>query len=354
MDSSPVAASLPAMRAFHNPADAHHTPGFFLMRGTVRPNFEVPARAAALRDGLSALGIAPKVPPPAGRDALARVHGADYLDWLAGAHDAWSALDGAGPEVVANIHPSPEMLTQGGRPSAAAVGRAGWFTADTACPVGAGTWGAAVGAAGCALAAATVAAGGGTAYALCRPPGHHAYAARAGGHCYLNNAAVAVEALRAAGAARVAVLDVDSHHGNGTQGIFWDRADVLTVSVHGDPDGYYPWFVGRAGEAGGGAGEGLNLNLPLPMGTSDDGWLDAVRTGLDRVAAFRPDALVLSLGFDASEHEPLAALRVTADGFAWAAGAISSAALPTVIVQEGGYAVDHLAALLTRFLGAGR
>ena len=342
------------MQAFDHPLESAHAPAFFLMRGALRPNFEVPARAAALREGLAALGIVPEVPALAERAALESVHSADYLDWLRDAAAEWAALPEAGAEVVANIHPSPEMLAQGARPSSKAVGRAGWYTADTACPVGAHTFEAARAAAGCALAAAAVAARGGSGYALCRPPGHHAYAARAGGHCYVNNAALAAQALRDAGAERVAVLDIDSHHGNGTQGIFWTRPDVLTVSIHADPDAYYPWFVGHASETGGGDGAGFNLNLPQPIGTGDEHWLEAVAAGIARLRASGPEALVVSLGFDASEHEPLAALRVTEDGFARAGAAIAAMRLPTAIVQEGGYNTAVLGGLLARFLGEWR
>ena len=215
-----------------------------------------------------------------------------------------------------------------------------------------GSWAAIQGAAACALAAAAEAAKGGTAYALCRPPGHHAYAGRAGGHCYVNNAALAAQALRDAGAARVAVLDIDSHHGNGTQGIFWERGDVLTISMHGDPDNYYPWFVGRTAERGAGAGDGRNMNLPLPFGTPDEGWLDALRYALAPIRDFKADALVVALGFDASKDEPLGALAVTEDGFARAAQMIGALKLPTAITQEGGYNVDVIGTLLERFLGA--
>ncbi|HEY8613146.1 MAG TPA: histone deacetylase family protein, partial [Roseomonas sp.] len=175
-----------------------------------------------------------------------------------------------------------------------------------------------------------------------------------GGHCYVNNAALAAQALRDAGAARVAVLDIDSHHGNGTQGIFWSRPDVLTVSVHADPDSYYPWFVGHAAETGAGDGAGFNLNLPQPMGTADAAWLEAVAAGIARIRAFGAEALVVSLGFDASEQEPLAALRVTEDGFARAGAAIAALGLPTAIIQEGGYNPDVIGGLLARFLGEWR
>ncbi|WP_368414022.1 histone deacetylase family protein [Falsiroseomonas sp.] len=340
------------MKAFAHPAEARHDPRFFLMRGRLRLNFEIPARAAALEAGLARLGIQPALPPPAPRAALEAVHDPAYLDFLRDAPSGWAALPDPGAEVVGNVHPTPEMLAQGASCPAGLVGQAGWFTADTACPIGPGTWDAALGAASCALAAAGEAAAGRTAYALCRPPGHHAYAARAGGHCYVNNAAMAAQALRDAGASRVAVLDIDSHHGNGTQGIFWDRGDVLTVSVHGDPNRYYPWFVGHAAEVGAGAGAGCNLNLPLAQGLGDAEWLDAIAAGLRAIAAFRADALVVSLGFDASEHEPLGFLRVTADGFARAGAMISAAGLPAAIIQEGGYNVEVIGGLLERTLQA--
>jgi acetoin utilization deacetylase AcuC-like enzyme len=339
------------MLAFDHPDEALHAPRFFLQRGALRANYEVPARAASLRAGLASLGLAATRPPPAPRAAIEAVHEAGYLAFLEAAARDWAALPEPGPEVVANIHPTPEMLAQGARPPAGIIGRAGWHMADTACPIGPGTWDAALAAAACALAAVAEAARGRSAYALCRPPGHHAYAARAGGHCYLNNAAIAAEGLRRAGAARVAVIDVDSHHGNGTQGIFWERGDVLTASIHADPERYYPWFVGHAGERGAGAGEGANLNLPLPFGSGDEAWLAAVATAAEAARRFGAEALVVSLGFDASEHEPLAALGVTADGFARAGAALAGLGLPAAIIQEGGYNVDELGGLLARFLG---
>jgi acetoin utilization deacetylase AcuC-like enzyme len=230
------------------------------------------------------------------------------------------------------------------------IGQAGWFVADNSTPVTADTWASAIAAAACALAAADEAAAGRHAYALCRPPGHHAYAARAGGHCFLNNAAIAAERLRARGAARVGVLDVDSHHGNGTQGIFWERSDVAFASVHGDPNGYYPWYVGHADERGGGAGAGATTNLPLSRGSGDAAWLEAVDAGLAAMSGM--DALVLSLGFDASVDEPLNYLSVSDEGFARMAERVAGFGVPVAIVQEGGYNLDRIGPLLTRTLPA--
>ena len=343
------------MKVFWHDAQLKHAPVFFLARGKVRANFEVPARATALLAACRAMGLDIVAPEPVDHAALLTVHDAPYLNFIRDSHAAWSAMPDAGDEVVANHHPGPDMIASGASMPAHVIGQAGWFTADAACPIGPHTWVSATWAAACALAVADEAAAGRSAYALARPPGHHAFRARAGGHCYVNNAALAAERLRAAGAGRVAVLDIDSHHGNGTQGIFWDRPDVLFVSLHGDPNRYYPWFTGHAAETGGGAGTGATVNFPLAIGTGDEGWLAALTRGLAAIRGFRADALVVSLGFDASEHEPLNALSVTADGFARAGEAIGGLALPTALVQEGGYNTGLIGALLTRFLnGFGR
>ena len=338
------------MKVFWNPAQLTHAPAFFLARGTVRANFEVPARAEALLEACRAMGMDAVTPPPVDIATLVAVHDPAYLTFLRDGYAAWSDIPDAGPEIVANHHPSPEMMANGARVPSNIVGQAGWFVADAACPIGSHTWEAAFHAAAGAVAAADEAARGSNAYALARPPGHHAFKARAGGHCYLNNAAIAAERLRAKGADRVAILDIDSHHGNGTQGIFWDRPDVLCVSVHGDPNRYYPWFTGHASERGGGDGAGCTLNFPLAIGTGDDGWLDAVATGVADARAYGAEAVVVSLGFDASVDEPLNALSVSADGFARAGAAIGALGLPTAIVQEGGYNVGVIGGLLTRFL----
>jgi acetoin utilization deacetylase AcuC-like enzyme len=338
------------MMVFWNPVQLRHAPVFFLMRGQVRPHFEVPARAEVLLAACHALGLTVVTPPSVDPAALGAVHDAGYLDFLRRAAADWAALPEAGPEILPNTFPSPEALATGGRRPDGVVGQIGWYGTDLACPIGPHTWEAAEAAAAGAIAAADAAAGGVSAYALARPPGHHAYAARSGGHCYLNNAAIAAERLLAKGAARVAVLDIDSHHGNGTQGVFWDRPDVLFVSVHGDPNRYYPWYTGHADERGGGAGEGCNVNLPLPLGTGDDGWLAAIEAGIAAIRRFGAEALVVSLGFDASRDEPLNALAVSEHGFARAGAAIGALRLPTAIVQEGGYNLTVIGDLLTRFL----
>jgi acetoin utilization deacetylase AcuC-like enzyme len=340
------------LKAFWDPVQLTHDPQFFLQRGHLRSNFERPARAEALLEGCHALGLEITAPPAADRTVIEVVHPAEYLDYLRDGPAAWAALGNASDEIVPNIHPMPEMLASGGRPANSAIGQAGWYTADTSCPISAQTYPAAIAAANAAIAAADEAAAGRDSYVLARPPGHHAYPARAGGHCYLNNAAIAAERLRANGARRVAILDIDSHHGNGTQGIFWHRNDVLFVSLHGDPSGYYPWYVGHADELGAGAGAGFNRNFPLARGTADLGWLAALDSAVRVIDRFGADALVVSLGFDASRDEPLGYLAVSEDGFARAGAAIGDLALPAVFIQEGGYNTDTLGGLLKTFIAA--
>jgi len=217
----------------------------------------------------------------------------------------------------------------------------------------AGTWEAAFAAARCALtAAALVSEGARSAYALCRPPGHHAARSVYGGYCYLNNAALAAQALRDAGSARVAILDIDYHHGNGTQDIFWARGDVHFTSIHGTPDTEYPYFLGYADETGVGEGAGCTRNFPLPRGTGWDTYAAALEEAMAGLRAFAPDALVVSLGVDAFEHDPISSFRLSSAHFADIGHRIAAAGWPTVLVQEGGYAVDDIGTNVVAVLSA--
>jgi acetoin utilization deacetylase AcuC-like enzyme len=279
------------------------------------------------------------------------VHTPEYLDFLEHIYERWQRIPDASPEVIPNIHPQARgaSLGVGGYP-ASAVGQAGYHMADTACPIGEGTWEAACLSADTALqAAAFLAEGEREAYALCRPPGHHAYADMAGGFCYLNNCAIAGQYLRQR-MGNVAILDVDLHHGNGTQGIFYDRDDVLTVSLHADPVRFYPFFWGHADERGSGRGLGCNLNLPLPRGTRGDTYAKALQKALQRISAFGPAALVVALGLDAHEEDPLAGLALETADFAAIAKTIGGLGLPTLLVQEGGYLTPALGENLKSFL----
>ena len=334
------------MKIVYSDKHAQHDPQTFVVRGVKQRSAEQPERATRLLAAATGAGHEITAPRAFGPGPAAAVHTANYLDFLQTAAREWAKLPGASDEVVPNVHPARQPATY----PKGLTGRAGWHQVDMGCPIGPHTWDAALAATEVATTAAElVLSGTREAYALCRPPGHHAFADMAGGFCFLNNSAVAAQHLRTRHA-RVAVLDVDVHHGNGTQGIFYERADVLTVSIHADPDYYYPYFWGHAHETGQGAGAGFNLNLPLPLGSADAPWLAAGDTALARVKAFAPTALVVALGLDASESDPLQGLKVTGPGFHAMAARIAQLGLPTVLVQEGGYLGDDLGRNLVQFL----
>ncbi|ANY16770.1 histone deacetylase family protein [Bordetella pseudohinzii] len=324
-----------------------HQPEHFMVAGRVRPNPDVPARLAGLREGVAAMGYAIHAPEDFGLQYLSRVHTARYLDFLEHAHALWSRLPNAGPEVVPNAHPR--------RPDApypqGIVGRAGFHMYDLACAIGPHTWQAMRWGANSAASAARGVAQGrlDAAYALCRSPGHHAGPEYAGGFCYLNGTAVAAEVLRER-YDRVAIIDVDVHHGNGTQDIFYARGDVLTISLHGDTAEFYPFYWGSAGERGQGEGEGANLNIPLARGTADAAYLAQLSAALERASQWGAQALVVALGFDGYERDPLAWLSISTEGFGRIAQALAGLGLPTVLVQEGGYMCEDLAANLRSFM----
>jgi acetoin utilization deacetylase AcuC-like enzyme len=340
-----------------SPATRQHDPRHEVWVGTSTPATEVASRVDVIRDRLAADGhrIIEATPHP--EQPLSRVHDRELLDFLRGAADRWdrgpyTALVGQ-DRVVPYLFPTPAMTS--GLPARAAVAvhaDAGRFAYDTMTLVGPGTWTAARAAVDCALEAVDlVRAGEPLAYALCRPPGHHATPAGYGGSCYLNNAAVAAEALRAAGTDRVGVVDLDAHHGNGTSAVFYDRGDVLYGSVHVDPAaGWFPHVVGYADETGIGAGAGANRNLPLPEGAGDGPWLAAVRDLVGWVAAAGCTAVVVSLGVDAAAEDPESPLTVTEEGYRAAGSLLAGAGVPAVVVQEGGYHLPTLGALVSAYL----
>jgi acetoin utilization deacetylase AcuC-like enzyme len=334
------------MKAFCAEEQKRHDPKAFLSSGAVQPNPEKPERVERLLAGAKAAGCTIERPRDHGLGPVAAVHTPEYLDFLEHIFVRWQRIEGASAEVIANIHP----IARNGAYPASAVGQAGYHMADTACPISGETWQSALWSAWSAVEAAeAVMSGAPAAYALCRPPGHHAFADVAGGFCFINNSAVAAQTLRR-NAARVAILDVDLHHGNGTQGIFYARPDVLTVSLHADPVRFYPFFWGHADERGERSGLGYNLNLPLPRKSGDAPFLEALAAAFQRIRAFAPDALVVALGLDAFEGDPFGGLSVTTSGFSRIGEAVASLGLPTVIVQEGGYLCDELGDNLTAFL----
>lgn len=331
------------MISFFTPLHAGHAPAFEYFRGERVPCFESPARASFVREELAARSHELREPSADAAPLLARVHSPRYLAFLESAWGEWLARDAAN----ARLQPFPSVwpvrtLRSDVEPRDF-VARLGLYSMDNGTPLAAGTWSAVKAAADAAAsAAAFVASGARSAFSATRPPGHHAGRDFMGGYCFLNNAAVAAEALRDRGCARVAILDVDYHHGNGTQSLFYGRSDVLFASLHADPLFEYPFYLGHADERGVGEGEGFNLNLPLPAGTGAAGWFAALETACARIGAHGSEALVVSLGLDTFAGDPLTTFALAGDDFLRLGERIARLALPTVLVLEGGYATRQL------------
>ncbi|HMG46914.1 MAG TPA: histone deacetylase family protein [Allosphingosinicella sp.] len=331
------------MRAFFDPRQLAHAPALELHNGGFVAFAESPARAEAI---LAAIGPA-EAPTDHGEAPLRAVHSEAYLAFLGSAHRDWRA---AGREGDASGYAWPVV---GRRPLELdrIDARLGLHSFDASSPIAAGTWQGAYWSAQSALTALdAVLEGEQSAFALCRPPGHHAGADYLGGYCYLNNAAVAAQAAIAAGRQRVAILDIDYHHGNGSQDIFYARGEVLFASLHADPKMDYPFYWGHADETGTGAGEGATLNLPLSRGTDLAAYLPALEAALERIAAFAPDLLLVSYGADTFAGDPISYFRLTTPDYAELGRRIAAASLPTLIVMEGGYALDALGANAASFL----
>jgi acetoin utilization deacetylase AcuC-like enzyme len=323
-----------------------HNPDQFLSSGAPEPNPEKPARAEVLLQAALASGLDLESPTDVGDAVISAVHDDQYLDFLRNIYTRWSRVDGASKEVLPNVHP---ISRADGYPKSA-VGQVGYHVYDSSCPIVADTWHSARWSAMTAAHSAQQLIDGDDAcYALTRPPGHHASQDLAGGFCYLNNSAIAAQSLRSK-FDRVAVIDIDVHHGNGTQRIFYERDDVLTVSIHADPIRFYPFFWGYADETGAGPGAGFNINLPLQRGCDDQLFLQTLSTAIERVAAFSPQAVVIALGLDAHEGDPFRGMNITTRGFGNIGGELGAVGLPTLLVQEGGYLSDALGSNLESFL----
>jgi acetoin utilization deacetylase AcuC-like enzyme len=325
------------MKAFYHPDSELHTPEWYLADGTVRPCPDNPARPSRILDALRAEKFDIHSPAADSWPALRIVHTTDYLDYLQHIHTRWTAhFKNNAPVIPDTFARRPNMKCPRDP-----IAQVGFYCFDMAAPIVAGTWSAAfAGAASAASAAQAIVNGDPAAYALCRPPGHHAGTDYCGGFCYLNNAAVAAQHLRLAGMSRVAILDVDYHHGNGTQDIFYDRNDVLFISLHAEPDTQYPYFWGHADERGTGPGHGYTANFPLPRGTSESNWFKTLAHALFVTAAFNPDALVVSLGVDTFEGDTVGDFAISMDGFSALGRRLANMKLPTVLIQEGGYYLD--------------
>ncbi|REG81993.1 histone deacetylase family protein [Marinomonas pollencensis] len=338
------------MKAFYHKDQSQHSPKFYMKNGNPIAAREVPERGDIFRNVLNELDISLQEASDFGMAYIAKVHSPDYLTFLRSVYPKWAALPDASAEIIPKSNPGRYSATY----PKDIIGQVGWHIMDTSCPLGEGTWAGVYASAQTATSAADCVASGQSrfSYALCRPPGHHAYPDGGAGFCFVNNAAVATQRLLE-NFQRVVILDVDLHHGNGTQAIFWNRKDVMTVSIHADPAYCYPHYWGYEHERGAGEGYGFNRNYPIAAGTTDKEYMEVLEQALEQISSYAPDAIVLSLGLDASEQDPFAVLGITTSGFEEIGRRVRRLNLPTVIVQEGGYISpilgDNLAAVLAPF-----
>jgi acetoin utilization deacetylase AcuC-like enzyme len=341
------------VKVVHTERHRGHDPKVETYLGIPLPANEVPGRADAIRDALLADGgFELQAPTGHGLGPIQAVHDPGLVRFL---EEAWPASEAQHIDrefLVADTYPTRGMFEGmseafvAGRPEPAAIGgRAGWWGLDSSNPIVPGTYVAARWAVDVALTTADLVLGGEpAAYGLCRPPGHHAAASMAGGYCFFNNAAIAAEAITRQTGERVAILDVDAHHGNGTQQIFWRREDVLYVSLHSDPSRLYPFFLGHADEVGEGPGRGANLNLPQPLRAKDATYLVDLDRALERIAATPGSIVVVSLGFDTYHLDPIGDLALTTEGYVEMGRRVASLGRRLVILQEGGYHLGDLGA----------
>lgn len=315
-----------------------------------RQSSECPARANNVAEAIRASGLGEVIGPDEFPDErILRLHAPDYVEFLKTVWDEWVASDEVGDNA------RPDTFVGAGMRHAdteCVVGKLGRYSFDATSPFVAGSWQAIRTSANVALTGAEIIRGNDRfAFAACRPPGHHATERYCGGYCYLNNNSLAAQSLLDGGASRVAILDVDYHHGNGTQSIFYARNDVLTISLHADPKVEYPYFLGYADEPGEGHGHGFNVNFPLPFGTGWDTYETALADAIAHVRRFSPDALVVALGLDTFAGDPTTHFEITTDDFARIGAAIAALGLPTLVVLEGGYSVEWIGNNTVSFLG---
>lgn len=344
------------MLSFYPTAHTEHQPSGEFWNGRTDSPAEVFQRVDLIRAGLveAGLGVALPVNETTLKDIrqyVEKVHNPDYLDYLETAYDRWIEAGGEPTGVMPFVFSGRRM---NGRP-ASGLALPGYYANDMGAWIVPGTYTAAAAAAQTAIRAADqICQGDWAAYALCRPPGHHAGSDFYGGYCYLNNAAIAAEYLRSNNPGkqfeRVAILDIDLHHGNGTQQIFYERADVLVVSLHIDPAEAYPYFAGYATERGRGSGEGYNINYPLPYKTQDKEYFGVLDLALDQITRYDPAGVVVSLGVDTFVDDPIGHLALNAEAYPAIGKQIAGLQRPTLFVQEGGYALDRLPNLVSGVL----
>lgn len=311
-----------------------------LYGGQLVPPFECPVRAEYVLERLKQVKLGEiNAPQEFGLEAITRIHDADFIHFLETCWGEWLAAGYKG-EAIATCWPARGMQQ---RIPTHIDGKLGYYALAAETAINEGTWEAARASANVALSAqAALRDGARAAFALCRPPGHHAAGDLFGGYCFINNAAVAAQAFLDQGASRVAILDVDFHHGNGTQAIFYNRSDVMFLSLHGDPKDAFPHFLGYADETGQADGEGFNHNYPMGPGTNFKTWGGALENACQKIRNYAPDALVISLGVDTFERDPISFFKLGSDDFKRYGATIGRLNLPTLFIMEGGYAVDEI------------
>lgn len=323
-------------------SDLHrlHFPKGELSGGVLVRPYECPERWEYIRQSLLDSGHTEFLEPgPLDMGLVEQVHTGPYLEFLQTAWNLWEA-EGFDGEALPTVFPARRMQQ---REPDFIDGKLGYYAMAIETAITAGTWRAAQSSAACAVTAQRlVTAGDRQVFSLCRPPGHHAASDLYGGYCFLNNAAIAAEGFIRDGASRVAILDVDFHHGNGTQDIFYQRDDVMFLSLHGDPLDAFPHFLGYADEMGAGAGEGFNVNYPMPKGTPFEQWQQALTDACKKVTEYAPDALVISLGVDTFESDPISFFMLQSDDFTRYGEQLGGLKLATLFVMEGGYAVEEI------------
>lgn len=344
------------MKLFFSSQQMAHQPKQYMVNGRITDPLENPARAQTLIKALTDLGLSQEATGDAGLNPILAVHADHYVEFLQTAYDRFMQLPNHGPEVLPNVSAyqgADQNYATRPRPRPVGVlGQAGWYINGLSCAMMESTYVSAYASAQTAISAANaLLSGEKAAFALCRPPGHHAYVDRAAGFCYFNNAAIIAQHLRQQHE-RVAIIDFDTHHGDGTQAIFYSRDDVFVGSTHTDPSNYYPHYSGYADETGAGSGLGANLNLPLAEGSGDDAFIDANRRLAAAVADHGASALVISAGWDAHHEDPLSRLTVTTAAYAEIGAIWGAAGLPTAIVQEGGYSLSAVSEAAPRFMAA--
>ncbi len=330
---------------------AHHPPFEILDGGEKTPSFEVPDRLEQILNSLRTTEWAEmEFSLDYGLDPIIAVHDEGYVDFLRTAYELWTAEESNYEHSALTPATFPPAGLR--RIPKSILGKAGYYMMDLSAPIGAGTYQAALQSANCALSGAqALVSGANVAFALCRPPGHHAGKANCGGYCYLNNASIAANWLSRWG--HVVILDIDYHAGNGTQEIFYERNDVLTISIHANPEYEYPYYAGYADETGKGAGDGFHHNFPLPLGIGDGGYLTVLGEALKLIRQFKSTFLVLSMGMDICMGDPLGKFKITRDGIHSIGKAIAGLQFPTLVALEGGYNLldlgENVVALLSEF-----